>query len=115
TSAHVVKSMCVWEALDVSGRGTAPAKPALCVGVVDEWRRWSTPEWRAGESCLCTTGFWSSGSKAQKSRREQRHGTGCRSEPHQGASGDPSRRRYCSARQVAGTFNAPDRGGRLLV
>ena len=32
-SAHVVKSMCVWEALDVSGRGTAPAKPALCVGV----------------------------------------------------------------------------------
>ena len=36
TSAHVVKSMCVWEALDVSGRGTAPAKPALCVGVVDD-------------------------------------------------------------------------------
>jgi len=26
----------VWEALDVSGRGTAPAKPALYVGVVDE-------------------------------------------------------------------------------
>jgi hypothetical protein len=28
--------LCVWEALDVSGRGTAPAKPALCVGVVHE-------------------------------------------------------------------------------
>jgi hypothetical protein len=25
---------CVWEVLDVSGRGTAPASPALCVGVV---------------------------------------------------------------------------------
>jgi len=35
-SAHIVKSMCVWEALDVSGRGAAPAKPALYVGVVDE-------------------------------------------------------------------------------
>ena len=35
-SAHIVKSMCVWEALDVGGRGTAPVKPALCVGVVDE-------------------------------------------------------------------------------
>jgi hypothetical protein len=28
--------VCVWEALDVSGRGTAPAKPALYVGVADE-------------------------------------------------------------------------------
>ena len=35
-SAHIVKSVCVWEALDVSGRGTAPAKPALCLGVVDD-------------------------------------------------------------------------------
>jgi hypothetical protein len=35
-SAHIVKRECVWEALDVSGRGTAPAKPALYVGVVDE-------------------------------------------------------------------------------
>jgi CRP-like cAMP-binding protein len=28
-----IRGLCVWEALDVSGRGTAPAKPALCVGV----------------------------------------------------------------------------------
>jgi hypothetical protein len=28
----VVLETCVWEALDVSGRGTAPAKPAPVVG-----------------------------------------------------------------------------------
>jgi hypothetical protein len=36
-SYHLSYRDCgVWEALDVSGRGTAPAKPALYVGVVDE-------------------------------------------------------------------------------
>ena len=34
--ANEVPSHCVWEALAVSGRGTAPAKPALCLGVVDD-------------------------------------------------------------------------------
>jgi hypothetical protein len=33
-SLRVVLGLCVWEALDVSGRGTAPARPALCLGVV---------------------------------------------------------------------------------
>ena len=29
--AHIVNSMCVWVALEASGRGTAQAKPALWV------------------------------------------------------------------------------------
>jgi len=29
-STHIVESMCTWVALDVSGRGTSPARPALC-------------------------------------------------------------------------------------
>jgi hypothetical protein len=60
-------------------------------------------------------GLWSSDSETRKFGRGQRHGTGCRSGPHQGESGHPSGRRHHSPRPVAETFNGADGGGRLLV